>query len=110
MTALHLRNAPVRQDLDALGASLTRVIGAVRLTVIEHIPLIADLLDAAVICARVVESVFLSPAAIADIAVGNDDAAIDKISVGEFARRVAELVVVHGRVDKIIGVPDLANR
>ena len=80
-----------------------------RLAMIENIPLPVDLFDAAVRGACMVEAVALAPAPIAHVAVGDDDPAVCEVPVGIPARGIAELVIVHGRIDEIIGITDPAD-
>ena len=104
-----LRDAPVLHDLDGLGARLTGIVAPVRLAVIKDIPLSADLFDAAVRGARMVEAIFLLSAQKTHIAVGNDRSAEYKTAVGIFARRIAKLMIALRGIEEVIGIADLTD-
>ena len=104
-----MRDAPVLQDLDGLGARLTGIVAPVRLAVIKDIPLSADLFDAAVRGACMVEAIFLLSAQKTHIAVGNDRSAEYKTAVGKFARRIAELMIALRGIEEVIGIADLTD-
>ena len=104
---LYLRDAAVGENLDLFGTALTGIFGAVGLAVVEDVPFPVCLDHTTVVVA---EGVDRNGASIkTDIAVGNDCAAVDKAAVRAVAGRIAELMALMGRVDKVVFFADLAD-
>ena len=62
------------------------------MAMVENIPLSIDADNAAVVVACDGQPLLLGTSAVTDIAVGNDDAAVDKIAVRIFAGCVAKFM------------------
>ena len=77
---------------------------------IENVPLTIDVFDAAVGRSGHVQAVFFRSALVSHIAVGNDRAAKDKVTVGIVAGGIAQLVVLPGGIDEVILFAYLADR
>ena len=79
------------------------------LAVVEDIPLAIDALNSAVVVAGHHQAILLLAPIDADVAVGDQHAAEDEIAVRIAAGGVAQLMLVLGGVDEIVGLADLSD-